>query len=132
MSAIPKDIENHWTAIRPLFSIHNETEYDRAIERLNALLDEVGTDEAHPLYELFETLGTLIQAYEEKHHPIPDCSGVDTLRFLMAEHGLTPSGLPELGGETAVNEILDGKRELTLPQIRVLSKQFGVSSSVFI
>ena len=130
MSTIPKDIENHWTAIQPLFSIHNETEYARAIERLNALLDEVGTDESHPLYELLETLGTLIQAYEEKNHAIPDCSGVDMLRFLMAEHGLTASGLPELGAE--VTEILDGKRELTLPQIRVLSKQFGVSPSVFI
>lgn len=130
MSAIPKDIENHWTAIQPLFSIHNETEYDRAIERLNALLDEVGTDESHPLYELLETLGTLIQTYEEKHYPIPDCSGVDMLRFLMAEHGLTTSSLPELGAE--VTEILDGKKELTLPQIRALSKQFGVSPSVFI
>ena len=36
-----------------------------------ALLDEVGTDEQHPLYTLLDILGTLIYAYDEGHHPLP-------------------------------------------------------------
>jgi HTH-type transcriptional regulator/antitoxin HigA len=64
-------------------SIRNEREYDQAVERLNSLLDTIGTNEQHPLYELLDTLGTLIQAYEEKHHPLPECSGTDVLRFLV-------------------------------------------------
>jgi HTH-type transcriptional regulator / antitoxin HigA len=113
-------------------SLRNEQEYDRAVERLNRLLDEVGTDEQHPLYTLLDTLGTLIHAYEEEHHPIPECSGVDVLRFLMEEHDLTQSDLPEIGSQGVVSEILRGKRELNVRQIRALAKRFHVSPGVFI
>ena len=118
--------------LQPLLSIRNEHEYDLAVERLNRLLDEVGTDEQHPLYTLLDTLGTLIHAYEEEHHPIPACSGADVLRFLMEEHGLTQSDLPEVGSQGVVSEILRGKRELNARQIRALATRFHVSPAVFI
>lgn len=132
MSAIPKDIESHWAAIQPFLTIHNEEEYDQAIERLNTLLDEVGTDHSHPLYELLDTLGALIQVYEEKHHTVPDRTGVDMLRYLMTEHGLSIADLNDLGGNTDFDGILQGKRDLQLSQIRLLSKRFGVSPAVFV
>jgi HTH-type transcriptional regulator / antitoxin HigA len=132
MTGIPLELQQHWTAISPLLSLRNEQEYDRAVERLNRLLDEVGTDEQHPLYTLLDTLGTLIHAYEEEHHPIPECSGVDVLRFLMEEHDLTQSDLPEIGSQGVVSEILWGKRELNVRQIRALAKRFHVSPGVFI
>jgi HTH-type transcriptional regulator/antitoxin HigA len=132
MTGIPLELQQHWTAISPLLSLRNEQEYDRAVERLNRLLDEVGTDEQHPLYTLLDTLGTLIHAYEEEHHPIPECSGADVLRFLMEEHGLTQSDLPEIGSQGVVSEILRGKRELNVRQIRALAKRFHVSPRVFI
>ena len=132
MTAIPHELQQHWTAISPLLSIRNEREYDLAVERLNRLLDEVGTDEQHPLYTLLDTLGTLIRVYEEEHHPIPACSGADVLRFLMEEHGLTQSDLPEVGSQGVVSEILRGKRELNARQIRALATRFHVSPAVFI
>ena len=132
MTVIPQALQQHWTAIRPLLSIRNEHEYDLAVERLNRLLDEVGTDERHPLYTLLDTLGTLIHAYEEEHHPIPACSGGDVLRFLMDEHGLTQSDLPEIGSQGVVSEVLRGKRELNIRQIRALATRFQVSPAVFI
>jgi HTH-type transcriptional regulator/antitoxin HigA len=132
MTVIPQELQHHWTAVSPLLSIRNEYEYDLAVERLNRLLDEVGTDEQHPLYTLLDTLGTLMHAYEEEHHPIPECSGVDVLRFLMEEHGLTQSDLPEVGSQGVVSEILRGKRELNVRQIRALAKRFHVSPGVFV
>ena len=65
MSVSTKDLQNHWANIRPLLTIRNEREYDQAVKRLNSLLDEIGANEHHPLYELLDTLGTLIHAYEE-------------------------------------------------------------------
>jgi HTH-type transcriptional regulator/antitoxin HigA len=126
------ELQQHWTALRPLLSIRNEHEYDQAAEWLNRLLDEVGTNEQHPLYTLLDTLGTLLHAYEEQHHPIPECSGVEVLRFLMEEHALTQSDLPEVGSQGVVSDILRGKRELNLRQIRALAKRFHVSPAVFI
>jgi HTH-type transcriptional regulator/antitoxin HigA len=132
MMVISQELQQHWTAISPLLSIRNEHEYDLAVEHLNRLLDEVGPDEQHPLYTLLDTLGTLIHAYEEEHHPIPECSGVDVLRFLMEEHGLTQLDLPEVGSQGVVSDILRGKRELNVRQIRALATRFHVSPAVFI
>ncbi len=132
MSAITKDVERHWIAIQPLFSIRNEKEYDQAIDRLDRLIDDVGTDVSHPLYSLLDTLGTLIHDYEEKHYPMPECSGSDVLQFLMEEHGLKASDLSEIGNIKTIQAMLKNEQELTLPQIRLLSERFRISPSVFI
>jgi HTH-type transcriptional regulator / antitoxin HigA len=113
-------------------TIRNEREYDRALQRLNTLLDEVGTNQRHPLYGLLDTLGTLIHAYEEQHHPLPDSTGTDVLRFLMAEHQLTQADLPEIGSQGVVSEVLGGKRELNVRQVRALAQRFHVSAAVFV
>ena len=126
------EIRASWKIIGPLLIIRDETEYDAAVERMNELLDEIGTDESHPLYTLLDTLGTLIQAYEEEHYPIPEVNGAEVLRFLMDEHGLTQSDLPEVGSQGVVSEILNGKRELNVRQIRVLAERFNVSASAFV
>ena len=132
MSVITESIQSHWATIRPLLTIRNEREYGLAVKRLNSLLDEIGTDERHPLYGLLDTLGTLMQVYEEKHHPMPECSGVDALRFFVEEHGLAQVDLPEIGSQGVVSEVLNGKRELNVRQIRALAERFHVSPAVFV
>ena len=132
MSVITDDIQVHWRAVCSLFSIRNEKEYDLAIERLNALIDEVGNNEEHPLYELLDTLGAVIHTYEEKHYPMPECSGVEMLQFLMEVHQLEPSDLPEIGAPDAVLELLSGKRELTVKHLQALAARFHVSPTVFV
>ena len=118
--------------IQPLFSIRDESEYDKAIATLNALIDEVGINAQHPLYELLDTLGTIVHAYEEKHHPIPECSGVEALKFLMEEHQLKPADLPNLGSPDFILEILNGEQDLTVTHIRTLAERFQVSPAVFV
>ena len=132
MTLVNDQIQTHWTNIAPLLTIRNEREYNTAVKRLNELLDEIGTNEKHPLYSLLDTLATLIHAYEEEHYPMPASTGADVLRFLMDEHGLTQSDLPEVGSQGVVSEILNGKRELNVRQIRVLAERFRVSTAVFV
>jgi HTH-type transcriptional regulator / antitoxin HigA len=132
MTLSTKDIQKHWTPLRTLLTIRNEREYDRSVSHLNELLDEIGTNERHPLYGLLDTLGTLLEAYEEKHHPLPELSGAEMLRFLMDEHGLLQSDFPAVGSQGVVSEVLAGKRELNVRQIRALAKRFHVSPAVFI
>ena len=132
MSIITDDIQAHWHVVRPLFSIRNEKEYDLAIERLNALIDEIGDNEEHPLYDLLDTLGAVIHTYEEKYYPMPECSGVEMLQFLMEAHHLEPSDLPEIGTPDTVLEILNGKHELTVKHLQALAARFHVSPTVFV
>jgi HTH-type transcriptional regulator/antitoxin HigA len=53
MSKMIQEIRPHWAAIRPYLSIHNEQDYDRAVEQLNQLIDEVGANEEHPCMSLW-------------------------------------------------------------------------------
>lgn len=132
MSLTTAEVQSHWIALKPLLTIQTEADYDRTIDTLNQLLDEVGTDEQHPLYGLVDTIGTLLHNYEEQHHTIPDCTGAEALQFLLEEHGLSHVDLTELGNPATVEAILAGESDLTLPQIRLLSQRFRVSPSVFV
>jgi HTH-type transcriptional regulator / antitoxin HigA len=132
MSPLLSDLQAHWTPIAPIFSLRNEQEYDTAVGRLNSLIDEVGTNEKHPLYSLLDTLGTLVHTYEEKHHPIPNAKGPEVLQFFMEEHGLSAAELPEIGPPEVVEQYLAGNVELSVDQVRAIAKRFAVSPAAFI
>ena len=132
MTLSTEQIVPHWTVLKPVLSVRNKREYDRAVKVLNRLLDDIGDDEQHPLYGLLDTLGTLVHAYEERHEAMPSATGVDVLRDLLSEHGLSQSELPEVGSQGVVSEILNGKRELNVRQIRALAERFGVSPAAFV
>jgi len=115
----------------PLLAIRNAREYDAAVEKLNALVDEIGDNPKDPRYRLIDTLSILVEAYDKEHYPIPDTSGVEMLKFLMEQHALTQGELPEIGTQGVVSEILRGKRELNVRQIGALSKRFHLPPGVF-
>lgn len=121
-----------WSVVEEGLSIRNETDYEKAIGVLNQLLDEVGSDESHPLFNFLEVLAILIESYEADHVKIPDVPGGEILKFLMEEHGLTQKDLPVIGSQGVVSEIINGKRALNTRQIKELSRRFKVSPSVFI
>jgi HTH-type transcriptional regulator/antitoxin HigA len=50
----------------------------------------------------------------------------------MEEHGLKQNDLKELGSQGVVSEIMSGKRNLNVRQIKNLSKRFKVSAATFI
>ncbi len=112
--------------------IRDEAHYARMTAMLEALLEETGGDEHHPLMGLVDIVGDLIEDYETEHHPLPETSGVEALKFLMAQHGLKQGDLAEIGSQGVVSEILTGKRELNVRQVRALSARFGVSASTFL
>jgi HTH-type transcriptional regulator/antitoxin HigA len=121
------------SAAIPLHPIRSNDEYDHAVDALNALLDAGVRDELHPLANLAATLGELIGDYDDKHHRLAgDLSGTDMLRFLMQQHGLRQTDLAELGSQGVVSELLAGKRELNVRQIKILSKRFDLPAGAFI
>lgn len=132
LTTLPPDINIHWHAISPLLTIRNEEEYEQAITRLNDLLDEIGTNEQHPLYHLLDTLGTIIEAYETENYPLPNCHGNDVLAYLMEEHKLTLSDLPEIGSPEMIKAILNKEQPLTFNQIQQLAARFHVNIKVFL
>ncbi|MBU4635435.1 helix-turn-helix domain-containing protein [Pseudomonas chlororaphis] len=133
MSALIEQVAEHWQFVVPLLrKPKTEADYDRLVQALDELLDLTGEDEAHPLNSLVDIIGDWIEAYDLEHRPMPVASGVDVLRYMMREHGLTQSDLPGVGAQSVVSEILSGKRQLNLRQVRWLAARFKVSMETFI
>jgi len=127
-----EEIAEIWPNIQNIFSIpHNEKDYNRLVQLLDGVIDEVGDDESHPLASLMETLGSLIESYESRNIPEIEGNPIDTFNTLIEEHGLKQSELSEIGSQGVISEILSGKRQLNVRQIKLLSKRFNVSPVVF-
>jgi len=128
-----KEIAKIWPNIQPIFSVpHNKKDYNKLVNLLDNLIDEVGNNENHPLTSLIETIGSLIGTYESQYINEIEGTPIDALNALLAEHGLKQSDLSEIGTQGVVSEILSGKRQLNVRQIKMLSKRFKVSPAVFI
>lgn len=120
------------SALVPLHPIRTEADYEKAITVLNQLLDAGAADENSPLAALVYALGAVIGDYEDVHNPAQEVAPAATLRFLMQQHQLTQSDLPEIGSQGVVSEVLRGKRDLNVRQIRELAERFQVPAAVFI
>ena len=112
--------------------IRDKAHYQRMVATLEALLDETAGDENHAAMGLVDIVGDLIEDYEAEHHPLPEVTGIQALKFLMEQHGLKQTDLREIGSQGVVSEILAGKRELNIRQVRALSERFGVSPATFV
>ncbi len=66
-----------------------------------------------------EVLETLVEAWEEKHIPIPPPDPVEAIRFRMEQLGLRQRDLARiLGSRAHASEILNGRRSLSLSMIK--------------
>lgn len=123
----------HWKYVAPILTYpKNEFQYKTLTKRLDQLLDIVGENEKNSLIGLIDILSNLIELYDSKHFAIPKSNGLDALKHLIEVNNLSQSDLPELGSQGVVSEILQGKRNLNLRQIKALAKRFNVNAATFI
>lgn len=102
--------------------IRTESDYDDALGRVYDLLQTKPALNS-PEGDELDLLVTLIEAYEAIHFPMTASDPAAYLRQKMAQLGLKQADLTEFIGEkTQVSKILNGKRDLTLPMIKRLSR----------
>jgi len=62
--------EKVWPSVAKILYVpHDDEEYERLVNVLDQLVDQVGEDESHPLASLMEVIGALIERYEDEHVP---------------------------------------------------------------
>jgi len=122
---------DNFHAISRIGHIADDKDYETATQLADELLDAGAMEDGHPQHSLFMMLSDLIYAYDQRHDPIPNVQGVQVLRFLMDQHGLKQTQIPEIGAQSVVSEILSGKRSLTVDHIRNLTERFGISPNSF-
>ncbi|NET38272.1 MAG: hypothetical protein F6K19_40785 [Cyanothece sp. SIO1E1] len=59
-----------WSSIgEKVFVPRTEQEYERLVELLDSLIDQIGENESHPLTSMMDVIGVLIENYESEHVP---------------------------------------------------------------
>jgi len=127
MIAVPEKYALEVSSPAPVTSERQHEEYLSVLDKLAGKDNPTSEEEKYA-----EVLMTLIEAYEEEHHSIPDAPPVEVLRALMDANNLRQKDLvPIFGSESIVSEVLHKKRGLNKTHIEKLSKRFRVSPAVF-
>ncbi len=120
--------------LMPPQAIADDTQLENVIEMVDRLMAIPELTKGQALY--LETLTQLVGVYEFKHHAIgtSGISGLDSLKYLLDENGMTGSDLARLLGLHASmgSKILKGERSLTADHLRKLADRFRVEASLFL
>ncbi len=110
--------------------IRSDADYEAALAEIEGLWGaKAGTQAGDRL----DVLATLIDAYENEHHPIDPPDPIEAIKFRMEQQGLTRRELEAiLGTRARVAEVLNRKRDLSIGMIRRLHDQLGISAEVLI
>lgn len=119
------------TTTIPSFPVRTESDYDRAINRINTLLNlnpEPGSREDDEL----EVLSSLVQVYEDNHYPILPPEPVEAVKIAMEEKGMQQKDLVGIiGPKSRVSELMNRKRDFTKKEIQALHDHLGIPYKVF-
>lgn len=110
--------------------IKNESDYQKALERLEKVFDaEKGSKHGDEL----EILSILIDQYENDHFQIDLPDPIEAIKFRMEQLGLRQKDLADIVGfKSRVSEIMNKKRKLTLEMIRKLSSNLHIPTEVLV
>lgn len=127
MIAVPEKYALEVSSPAPITSERQHEEYLEVLDKLASKDNPTSEEEKYA-----EVLMTLVEAYEEEHHSIPEASPVEALRALMEANDLRQKDLVSIfGSESIVSEVLHKKRGLNKTHIEKLSKRFRISPAAF-
>ncbi|WP_091739817.1 helix-turn-helix domain-containing protein [Phenylobacterium immobile] len=113
-------------------AIRTDEEHEAALRELRPLF-EADPDPASEEGARLDALALLIEHYEEGRWPIAKASPLEVLKFMMEQNDRTQADLSALlNSRSRASEILSGKRELTLDQIRLLAREWHIPAAALI
>ncbi|MBK8476391.1 MAG: helix-turn-helix domain-containing protein [Opitutaceae bacterium] len=112
--------------------IHDRAAYDNAVEIVHSLAGfKLNRDQD----DYLQLMAKLVEDYESETLPEPaPVAGIETLKFLLADNGLTADDLGQILGvnRSIAYRILKGARNLTATHIKKLSARFAVSADLLL
>jgi HTH-type transcriptional regulator / antitoxin HigA len=109
--------------------IRTEEDYEAACTRIDEIFQaEPGSKEEEEL----DILATLVDAYEEKHFPMGKPHPIEAIKIQMEGLGISRKDLMEHLGKSSgrISDMLNGRRALTLNDLRKLSKLLHIPMEV--
>ncbi len=114
--------------------INSEKENERALMKLDRLIQKGEENWTAAEARIFELLSCLVEKFEDEAYPIGKLtSPVGSLKVLMEERGLKQADLaPIFGGQSVVSDVLKGKREINGRQAKQLAETYHYPIAVFL
>ncbi|MCQ2003901.1 type II toxin-antitoxin system HigA family antitoxin [Rhizobium sp. NRK18] len=113
-------------------TFQSEAEYQEALIAVRPFFEREpaeGTDAAAH----FDALVLLIEEYERRHFEIPRAKPVDVVKSVMEANNYSRADLiAVIGSKSRAADLLNGKREINLDQIRKLSKAWGIPAGALV
>jgi HTH-type transcriptional regulator/antitoxin HigA len=113
-------------------SVHTEGDYAQARATIDALLEEIGDNQSHPLADVLDYLADQVKAYEDENFQIPEAEPREVLRFLMEQHGLKQEDLGDCAPQSRISDILNNKRSISKEIAKRLAHRFSVRADLFL
>ena len=115
------------TDIKPILTDADHADALAEVQRLWGA--KLGTAKGDRL----DVLATLVEAYEERHFPVPLPDPIEAIKFRMEQQGLSRKDLePMIGTRTRIAEVMARKRSLSIAMIRKLHEHLGIPAEVLI
>ena len=107
-------------------TLRDEAEYEAALKAVRPYFDDE-PDPGSEAAENFDGLTLLIEDYERRHFPIPRAAPVQVLKFVMETNHYSRADLIDIiGSKARVSDLLNGRREINLDQIRRISRAWHI------
>ena len=116
--------------------ISTEIQYDKAVQRIEELLQVVGNDtpEDDKNFVELDLLSDLVAEYEEQNYTVSQPTLAEIIRLRMAEMGITQKKLAGIlrVSPSRISEYLSGKSEPTLKVARRLRSKLGIDADIIL
>jgi HTH-type transcriptional regulator/antitoxin HigA len=118
----------------PLRPIRNKRELDRAMNIAGHLATFIEGALPAGEQDYLDALTVFIEEYQRRHEPaLSEVAPLGMLKHLMEERGMNVTDLGRvIGSQSNASLILAGKRAISKRVMRLLSKHFAVTPSVFL
>jgi HTH-type transcriptional regulator/antitoxin HigA len=117
--------------------IHGDTDYESALEFIETLMEVIGDNPQDLRWGLLEIATKAVEVYETQTYPeideffVQHQGPASVIRVLMDQHHLAMADFPEIGSQDVVADVLAGKKDLTLHQVKALSARFKIDPALF-
>lgn len=113
-------------------TLQSEDEYQLALKTIRPYFEHEPA-EGTLTAARFDALFLLIEEYERRHYDIPRAQPVDVIKSVMAANNYSRADLiAVIGSKSRASDLLNGKRDINLDQVRKLSKAWGIPAGALV
>ena len=136
--------ENHYQKVKnmllpnlSILPITDEASYQNACDTIEKLMDmgeQAPQQEEELRMAYLDALATLTEAYEKKHfsfHQI-ELTLTQIIEQALEQLNMTKRDLAKMLGSNRVTELFNGKRDLSMAQVRLLHQQLHIPTDLLI